>query len=557
MSDNEYVWFNEHSKQFLEKDYLLPGQTLDERVDIICQSFQNYLHRGFNDGRAIQIAQQFKENFKKGWYSLSTPCWTNYGIDRGDPISCFGTYVSDNMESILEAQAEIGMMSKRGGGTSVYLGNLRPRGSSIRNNGKSSGAVHFAQLFEKQIQVISQGSSRRGSCAAYIDIDHADIEEFLAIKSVGHPIQDLSFGVCVPEGWMNSMIKGDDQKRKIWAKVLDSRIQTGYPYIWFIDNVNYNSPDVYQDKGMKITHSNLCSEIALADSDDESFVCCLSSMNLLYWEDWKDTDAVEILVYFLDSVMEEFIQKTEGVKFMERARRFAINQRALGLGVLGWHSLLQKKRIAFESMEAKFLNTLIFSQLKQRTTQASQELAFCFGIPELLKGYGRRNTTLMAIAPTKSSSFILGQVSEGIEPIKSNYFIKDLAKGKFVYKNPALEALLEEKGKNTEEVWMTILKDKGSVLSLSFLSQEEKDVFKTFEEISPKEIIIQASARQHYIDQGQSLNLMVHPKTPIKDINALMIEAWKLGIKGLYYQFSVNASKEMFITDILDCKSCQ
>lgn len=554
---NDYVWYNDASQQFLGKDYLLPNQTLDDRVNEICSAFQSYLHRGFNDGDAVLIAAKFKENFKKGWYSLSTPCWTNYGTDRGDPISCFGTFISDNMESILEAQAEIGMMSKRGGGTSVYLGNLRGRGSSIRNNGKSSGSVHFAQLFEKQIQVISQGSSRRGSCAVYLDIDHADIEEFLGIKSVGHPIQDLSFGVCIPEDWMQSMIDGDSEKRKIWAKVLNSRIQTGYPYIQFSDNVNNGAPEVYKNNKMRITHSNLCNEIQLADSDDESFVCCLSSMNLLYWDDWKDTDATKILVYFLDSVMEEFLHKTKDIKFMQRARNFALKQRALGLGVLGWHSLLQKKMIAFESMEAKLLNNEIFSTLKGKTLNASKDLALLYGEPELLKGYGRRNTTLMAIAPTKSSSFILGQVSEGIEPIKSNYFVKDLAKGKFVYKNPALETLLISKDKNTEEVWMEILKDKGSVLSLDFLSSEEKDVFKTFEEISPKEIIIQAAARQRYIDQGQSLNLMIHPKTPIKDINALMIEAWKLGVKGLYYQFSVNASKEMFITNILECKSCQ
>lgn len=283
----EYIWCNEASRQFLEKDYLAPGQTLDERVDQICRKFQNYLHQGFNDGEAVLIVKQFKENFKRGWYSLSTPCWTNYGTDRGDPISCFGTYVSDNMESILEAQAEIGMMSKRGGGTSVYLGKLRPRGSSIRNNGKSSGAVHFAQLFEKQIQVISQGSSRRGSCAVYIDINHEDIEEFLGIKSVGHPIQDLSFGVCIPQGWMTSMIDGDPEKRKIWAKVIDSRIQTGYPYIWFTDNVNWNSPDVYQDKKMEITHSNLCltgdSKIIIKRSLDENDqIITLEDFNILW-----------------------------------------------------------------------------------------------------------------------------------------------------------------------------------------------------------------------------------------------------------------------------------
>jgi len=555
-NSSEYTWYNEISRTFLKKDYLLPGQTLDQRVGIICSAFQKYLEKKLSKNNAESIANTFKENFKKGWYSLSTPVWTNYGTDRGDPISCFGSYVSDNMESILYSQAEIGMMSKRGGGTSVYLGNLRPRGSQIRNNGKSSGSVHFAQLFEKQIQVISQGSSRRGNCAAYLNIDHADIEEFLGIKRVGHPIQDLSFGVCIPEGWMASMIEGDAQKRKIWAKVLESRFQTGYPYLWFLDNVNGNAPDVYKDKNRKITHSNLCSEIALSDNDEESFVCCLSSMNLLHYDDWKNTNAPEILVYFLDSVMEEFIQKTEGVMFMDRANRFAKNQRALGLGVLGWHSFLQKKMISFESMEAKFLNNEIFSSLQQKTLKASQELAQIFGEPEMLKGYGRRNTTLMAIAPTKSSSAILGQVSEGIEPIKSNYFVKDLAKTKFSFKNVELEKILEAKGYNTDKVWDQILADGGSVQNIERLSDEEKAVFKTFEEISPKEVIIQAANRQRYIDQGQSLNLMIHPKTPIKDVNALIIEAWKLGVKGLYYQHSINASRSL-INDILDCKSCQ
>ena len=554
--ESKYVWYNEISKSFLEKDYLLPGQTLNQRVNEICHSFKKYLEQKLSGIDAHTIVSTFKDNFKKGFYSLSTPVWTNYGTGRGDPISCFGSYVSDNMESILYTQAEIGMMSKRGGGTSVYLGKLRGRGAPIRNNGKSSGSVHFAQLFEKQIQVISQGSSRRGNCAAYLDIDHIDIEEFLGIKRVGHPIQDLSFGVCIPEGWMQSMIDGDAEKRKVWAKVIESRFQTGYPYIWFLDNVNNNAPDVYQDKKRRITHSNLCSEIALSDSDDESFVCCLSSMNLLHYDQWKDTNAAEILVYFLDSVMEEFIQKTEGVMFMERAHRFAKNQRALGLGVLGWHSLLQSKMIPFESMEAKFLNNEIFSNLTEKTLNASKYLASLFGEPEMLKGYGRRNATLMAVAPTKSSSAILGQVSEGIEPIKSNYFVRDLAKTKFSFKNAVLEKILESKGKNTESVWDQILKDGGSVQTLSFLSAEEKAVFKTFEEISPKEIIIQASSRQRYIDQGQSLNLMIHPKTPIKDVNALIIEAWKLGIKGLYYQFSINASRSL-INDILDCKSCQ
>lgn len=546
---NNYRWYNELSQQFLEREYLLPNQTLDQRVDIICNKAEKILKKpGF--------AKKFKENFQKGWYSLSTPIWTNFGNARGMPISCYGSHIEDTMDSILYTHAEIGVMSKYGGGTSAYFGELRPRGADIKDNGKSSGSVHFVQLFDKLIQIASQGSARRGSCAVYLPVDHPDIEEFLTIKSEGSPIQDISFGICVPEGWMQSMIDGDEAKRKVWAKVLQSRANTGYPYISFIDNLNNNTVDVYKDKKLKITHQNLCNEISLHNSKDESFVCDLSSMNILYYDEWKNTDAVELLVYFLDAVMEEFIEKASKIRFMERAVNFAKNQRAIGIGWLGWHSYLQSKMIPFESMEAKLLNGQIAKNIKESAYAASAKMAKEYGEPELLKGYGRRNTTLLAIAPTKSSAFIIGQVSEGIEPNKSNYYIKDLQKGKFSIKNNYLEKLLEEKGQNTSEVWVSILKKSGSVSHLEFLTQHEKDVFKTFSEISQKEIIVQAAQRQKFIDQGQSLNLMIHPSIPIKDVNALIIEAWKLGVKGLYYQISVNAAQE-FSRNILSCSSCE
>lgn len=840
--------------------------------------------------------------------------------------NCYGSTICDSMESILLTQAEIGMMTKNGGGTSAYFGNLRGRGEKITGNGESSGSVHFMQLFDKEINVISQGSSRRGQFAAYLPIDHKDIDEFLSIRSEGNLLQDISSGVCVPDYWMQEMIEGDRKKRKTWARVLESRANTGYPYIIFIDNFNKGTVDVYKDKKMKITHSNLCvtgdqrvvsnrglktakqlykeggklelfdnntvvsasemklieknvdvykiildngmshtvtnyhkvkirasrmknhyettdvqccdlkigdlvaiqtnkglfgdkdhqnkafllglyhgdgtqtkttvcidlwehdfdlldevqekfsnvcavnntqrtmnnkvrktpsfhncntgmsqvkkkrlsntalkklgfkkncipnwlwesneathwayirglfiadgtvnvsektkgqpiylsvcninklflqkvqiilanlgmqtslriamkkgemllpdgrggrklyktktcwrliignkndalifnkntsflsrkdnlvedreyrdntkkfyavknikklnkkqdvyccqvnsdnhywvcngvithncTEIALCDTEDESFVCDLSSMNILYYDEWKNTNAVELLVYFLDAVMTEFIDKAKKIKFMERAVCFAERQRALGIGWLGWHSYLQSRMIPFESIEAKFLNVEVAKNIKESTYKASQKLAEEYGEPELLKGYGRRNTTLLAIAPTKSSAFILGQVSEGIEPHRTNYYIKDLQKGKFTIINSCLENLLIEKGKNTDEVLTSILKNGGSVQHLEFLSQHEKDVFKTFCEINPKEIIIQASQRQKYIDQAQSLNLMIHPSIPIKDVNALIIEAWKLGVKSLYYQISVNAA-QAFSRDVLSCKSCE
>lgn len=528
---------------------MLTGQTLDQRVDIICAEAERRL--GIKD-----FAKKFKENIQKGWYSLSTPVWTNYATNRGLPISCFGSYVDDNMESILHNIAEVGMMTKMGGGTSAYFGKLRPRGSHIKDNGQSAGSVHQMQLFDKLITVVSQGKTRRGNFAAYLDIDHEDIMEFLTIRGEGSPIQDLSFGVCVPSQWLKEMKEGDAQKRKVWAKVLQIRAEFGYPYIQFTDNANNNTVDVYKDKNKKIYASNLCSEIMLPSSNEESFVCCLSSMNLLHFDEWYETDAVKMMVYFLDTVMEEFIEKASHIKFMERAVNFAKNHRALGLGRLGWHSYLQSKMIPFESLEAKLYNVKIAKFIKEQSYEASTELAQMFGEPEMLKGYGRRNTTLNADAPTKSSAFILGQVSESNEPAKANYYIKDLAKIKFTVKNTHLEALLIEKEKNTQEVWNSILMNAGSVQHLEFLSDHEKLVFKTFAEISQREVIIQASQRQKYIDQGQSLNLMVHPSIPTKDVNALMLEAEELGIKALYYQYSVNAA-QAFTRDILNCVSCE
>jgi len=355
---------------------------------------------------------------------------------------------------------------------------------------------------------------------------------------------------------MKKMIEGDKDARAVWAKVLKKRFESGYPYIFFSDNVNDNAPEVYKDKKMKIHASNLCSEICLSSSAEETFVCNLSSMNLLHYEDWKSTDAVETMTYFLDAVMEDYIQATENIPFLKAAHNFAKNQRALGIGVLGWHSFLQSKMIPFESMEAKMLNTQIHRVIRDKSHAASKEMAKEYGEPPLLKGYGRRNVTTMAIAPTTSSSFILGQVSPSIEPLNSNYYTKDLAKGKFTYRNPYLEAVLEKHGKNNADTWKSILLKGGSVQHLEFLSEHEKDVFKTFGEISQKEVIIQAAARQKYIDQGQSVNLMIHPKTPVKDVNQLLIFAWEQGIKCLYYQRGTNPAQELG-RSILECKSCE
>jgi ribonucleoside-diphosphate reductase alpha chain len=545
-----FYWLNEESRQFLSRDYLLPGVSPEQRIRQIADYAEGILGiGGFGD--------KFYDYIARGWYSLATPVWTNFGLRRGLPISCYGSYIEDDSASILFTASEVGMMTKLGGGTSAYFGKLRPRGAPIRDNGYSNGSFSFAKLFDRMIEVFSQGSTRRGQCAAYIDIEHPDLEEWLWIQREGCDIQLLYWGVCVGNEWLQQMRDGDAEKRRLWAKVLQARSEVGIPYIFFKDNANNSAPEVYQQLGKRIYASNLCTEIMLPASADESFVCCLSSMNLLHYDEWKDTDAVETMVFFLDAVMEDFIRRVEGIPFMQRAYNFAVRHRALGLGVLGWHSLLQSKRIPIESMDAYRLNTEVFRTIRDRAYNASMDLARRFGEPEYLQGYGRRNATLLAIAPTKSSSFILGQVSPSIEPFMSNYHVKDLAKVKTTFKNPYLQEVLRERGKDTDEVWQSIAARDGSVQHLDFLSDEERDTFKTFSEISQMTLVQQAAQRQAFIDQGQSLNLMIHPETPVRDINLLLLRAAEMGVKSLYYQYSVNAAQEFNRELLLSCRVCE
>lgn len=555
-----FEWLNENSRNFLKGGYLKEGVNAEQRLKEISDHAEKILGiKGFSD--------KFYTYLSKGYYSLSSPVWSNFGNNKGLSISCFGSNIDDNMASILYTHGEVGMMSKFGGGTSGYFGNLRHRGAEIKDNGKTSGAVHFMKMFETLIDVASQGSMRRGAFSPYLPIEHPDIEEFLQIGSEGNPIQKMTHGVTVTDKWMKEMIAGDTHKRSIWAKVIQSRVEIGYPYIFFTDTVNNNTVDVYKDKGMIINQSNLCTEVKLPNNDKESFVCCLSSMNLLHFDEWKDTDAVETMIYFLDAVISEFVsdleamrdsdeqEKRDAFKYMERAYNFAKNHRALGLGVLGWHSLLQSKMIPFESVEASTLNVRIAKLIDKRSLKASKELAEMFGEPELLKGYGRRNTTRLATAPTTSSAFILGQVSQSIEPQFSNVYVKDVAKAKVTIRNPYLKKVLESYGKDNKETWNSIRSNDGSVQHLEFLSEHEKEVFKTFAEIDQYVVLEQAAMRQKFIDQGQSLNIMVNPKMSAKEINDLYIFAWKNEIKTLYYQHSTNAAQQ-FSKDKL-CSSCE
>ena len=560
LPQGNFEWLNDNSRKFLGAGYLIEGVSAEERIREVAERAEKILEMpGFAD--------KFYNYMSHGFYSLASPVWSNFGKERGLPISCFGSHVDDDMGNILYTQSEVGMMSKLGGGTSGYFGKIRHRGAAVKNNGEASGAVHIMQLFESMVDVVSQGSVRRGRFSPYLPVSHPDIKEFLEIGTEGNPIQGLTHGVTVDNKWMEEMIEGDTEKRSIWAKVLQRRGEMGYPYIFFNDNANNGAADVYKDKKHPIYASNLCTEIMLPSNDEWSFVCVLSSINVLHYDKWKDTDAVETMIYFLDAVISEFLEKLEAYRdsdnredrqtflFMERAYNFAKENRALGMGVLGWHSLLQSKMHAFNSKEAFDLNSEIFRVVREKSIVASEQLAEKFGEPKVLKGYGRRNATLNAIAPTTSSAFILGQVSQGIEPIWSNIYVKDIAKLKTTIKNPFLQELLASKDKDTTEVWRSIRDRDGSVQHLEFLTENEKDVFKTYPEIDQMDIIYQAANRQNHIDQGQSLNIIVHPDMPVKDINKIHVTAWKLGLKSLYYQHSMNAAQKF--KQKKECASCE
>ncbi len=555
-----FSWLTEHSRQFLAAGYLSNDEAPEERVKAIADNAEKILNiPGFSD--------KFYNYMSQGFYSLASPVWSNFGKERGLPISCFGSNIDDDMGNILYTQSEVGMMSKLGGGTSGYFGHVRHRGAEVKDNGFASGAVHIMQLFESMVDVVSQGSVRRGRFSPYLPVEHKDIEEFLDIGTEGNPIQELTHGVSITDDWMQEMIDGDENKRKIWAKIIQRRCEIGYPYIFFKDKANNGAPDVFRDKNLSINASNLCTEIMLPSNTNWSFVCVLSSVNLLHYDKWKNTDAVETMIYFLDAVITEFLTKLERYRdsnssddkqtflFMERAYNFAKDNRALGMGVLGWHSLLQSKSLSFDSQDAFDLNSEVFKLIKDNSYKASSELSQKLGEPKTLKGYGRRNATLNAIAPTTSSAFILGQVSQGIEPIWSNVYVKDIAKVKTTIKNPFLVQLLVEKGCNNKEIWDSIRENDGSVQHLEILTDHEKNVFKTYSEIDQMDIIYQAANRQNHIDQGQSLNIMIHPDMSPKEINKIHVTAWKLNIKSLYYQHSMNAAQKF--KQKKECESCE
>lgn len=529
-------WMNEVSLATISKGYLLPDENPKKAYKRVADAVAKRLDRP-------DLANKFFKYMWKGWLNLASPVLSNTGTDKGLPISCFGIDTPDSIRGIGLTNAELMRLTSLGGGVGIGLNRVRGRGKKIGTGeaGQSEGIIPWAKIYDSTIIATNQGSVRRGAASVNLDINHLDIKEFLQIRRPkGDPNrQCLNLHQCVSidDKFMQRLEHRDPEAMELWVEILKSRVETGEPYLMFKDNVNNQNPPAYVKNNLDVTMTNICSEIALHTDEEHSFVCCLSSLNLTKYDEWKDTDLVETAIYFLDGVLEEFLVKTNGKDSLIRAHRSAKKGRALGLGVLGWHSFLQQKGIPFVSIAATSWTNRIFSQIKNQAEEASRKLAEEYGEPIWCKGTGMRNTHLIAIAPTVSNSTISGGVSAGIEPIPANVYTFNSSKGTFIRKNPILEKYLEEKGHNTEEVWKQILQDRGSIANLpeEVMPVDDKEVFLTFAEINQLGLVEQASVRQKYVDQAQSLNLAFDPGDSPKFINLVHQTAWKLGLKTLYY----------------------
>lgn len=527
------LWMTVEGFATLSKGYLLPEETPKGMYRRVAKAAASYYKNH------EKWEEKFFNAMWNNWLCPSTPVASNMGTARALPISCNSIHIADNIDSIFMKNHELAMLSKNGAGVGVFISDVRSRGENIAGNGKSEGITPWCKVLDQTSLSVSQGSVRRGAVAIYLNIDHGDIEEFLNIRrptgDMNRRCLNLNHGVCITDDWMKSMLGGNKKKRSIWENLLLSRVESGEPYLFFTDNVNNKNPECYQANNLTVKTSNICTEIFLHTDPDHSFVCCLSSLNLTKWDEWKDTDTVEVAVRFLDAVLQEYIEKSENIPGLECSRRSAIKGRAIGIGVLGWHSLLQSKMIPFDSFEAMQLNNEIFKAMRVRSDKETAILAQELGEPEWCKGFGRRNTHCLSVAPTVSNSLISGGHSAGIEPLAANIYSQKSAKGTFIRKNPTLEKLLEDKQQNTSDIWKSINGQGGSVQHLDCLSDEEKAVFLTARELNQHAIIKQAAQRQRWIDQGQSVNLFFAANASPKYIHEVHVAAWELGLKSLYY----------------------
>jgi len=562
----------------ISKGYLLDGETPKDAYWRVATTVARRLSKP-------ELSSKFFDYIWRGWLCLATPVLSNTGTERGLPISCFGVDVADSILDIGQKNLEMMLLAKHGGGVGIGINQIRPAGANITGNGTSDGVVPFIKMYDSTILATNQGAVRRGAASVNMNIEHDDFWDWLEIREPKGDVnrQCLNMHQCavVSNKFMRKIEKGDVESRKRWGALIRKRRQTGEPYIMFKGNVNNQNPEAYKKNNLKVFMTNICSEITLATDESHSFVCCLSSLNLAKFDEWRDTDLIYTATWFLDGVMEEFLQKAKNMRGFENAVRSAEKGRALGLGVLGWHSYLQNKGLPFEGLLAQYETRKIFSQMKLESERASRALADEYGEPLWCAGTGMRNTHLRAIAPTVSNSKNAGNLSAGIEPWPANVWTEQSAKGTFIRKNPSLERYLKKIKNNNKEVWNKILNDMGSVQDIDFLDEwgfvdgklkfipelpedfdlnevvKFKDVFKTFKEINQLDLIKQAGLRQQYIDQSVSLNVAFPTQATPKWINQVHMEAWKLGIKTLYYMRTESVLRgDIAQAAMIDCESC-
>jgi ribonucleoside-diphosphate reductase alpha chain len=533
-------WMDEIAVSMISKGYLLPDEDVFDAYKRVSKFAARRLRRK-------DLQPLFYEAMVKNWLCLASPVLSNMGTERGMPISCFGIDVGDSIEGIADANSELMRLSSQGGGVGIGVSRIRGRGKSIKDNGVSEGVVPWCKIYDSTILATNQGSVRRGAASVNLSINHPDIEEFLQIRrpkgDVNRQCLNLHQCVVIDDTFMDKLENKDPKSLKIWGEILKTRLETGEPYIMFEDNINNANPEAYKKNNLKVSMTNICTEIALYTDELHSFICCLSSLNLARWDEWKDfkfengMTLPELSCWFLEGVLQEFIDRAKNIKFMENTVRSATKGRAIGVGVLGWHTFLQQKGLPFVGIQASSYTRMMFEFIEQEVLKASRDQAVLYGEPEWCKGTGLRHTHHLAPAPTVSNAHISGGVSPSIEPIPANVYNLKTAKGVFIKRNKILEELLTKKGYNIDSVWDQILKDQGSVVNVPdyILTDEEKEVFLTFKEINQLEIVRQNGIRQKYVDQAISLNLTFDPNDTPKWISQVHKEAHKQGIKTLYY----------------------
>jgi len=559
---NYPTWMNEISLSMISKGYLLPDEDVFDAFKRVSKAAARRLKRK-------DLQPFFYEAMVKNWLCLASPVLSNMGTERGMPISCFGIDTDDSIEGIALANSELMRLSSQGGGVGIGVSRIRGRGKMIKDNGVSEGVVPWVKIYDSTILATNQGSVRRGAASVNLNINHPDIEEFLMIRrpkgDVNRQCLNMHQCVVIDDEFMNKVEERDPKALKLWGEILKTRLETGEPYIMFEDNVNNANPEAYKKNNLHVSMTNICSEISLYTDELHSFICCLSSLNLARWDEWKEhtfengMTLPELTCWFLEGVLQEFIDRSKNIRFMENTYRSASKGRAIGIGVLGWHTFLQEKNIPFAGLQANSYTRIIFDFIEKEALKASRDQAKLYGEPEWCKGTGLRHTHHLAIAPTVSNAHISGGVSPSIEPIPANVFNLKTAKGTFIKRNPTLEKLLESKGYNIDSVWDQITKDKGSVVNLPdyILTNEEKEVFLTFKEINPYEIVRQNGIRQKYVDQAISLNLTFDPSDSPKYISDVHKLAWKEGIKTLYYMRSESILRGDAIQRDDNCVACE